>query len=521
MKLRCSSALLLTLVAVLVAAGFFLLGMRVSGAAFGNTGRMAGLLILASGGVVLVTAVAILVLANPLRRLLDRVGRIQLGDNLCEEEFTRNLHAEPLALARRIREIFGGFASQAKTDHLTGLSNRRQFDAELERAFLDAQRFNRPLSLILLDVDLFKAINDTAGHQAGDDLLKAVANVMVSCGRKTDLPARLGGDEFAILLPGTSATSGTVVAERILTGVRKQEVVLNGERVNTTASIGIADLNSGQIHSARDLFALADRAMYEAKKQGRNRFVQSHVLEEAEAGDGRAQNRMTHLKESLASLDAQFKSLFVRALQDVVATMERRDPHMADHARKVRQYAKLIAREMALPEQIVQRVELTALLHDVGMLALPDDIVLCTGRLNDRQMDLMRRHPLIGARVLSGTQFLEMVIPGVRSHHERFDGSGYPDKLAGRAIPLTARIVAVADSFDAITSARSFRGATDGRNAAAIIRSAAGTQLDPDLVTIFLRQVDKLGDSLLEADTPQAPDAETLPPAEVMSSGPA
>lgn len=194
---------------------------------------------------------------------------------------------------------------------------------------------------------------------------------------------------------------------------------------------------------------------------------------------------------------------------------------MADHARKVRQYAKLIAREMALPEQIVQRVELTALLHDVGMLALPDDIVLCTGRLNDRQMDLMRRHPLIGARVLSGTQFLEMVIPGVRSHHERFDGSGYPDKLAGRAIPLTARIVAVADSFDAITSARSFRGATDGRNAAAIIRSAAGTQLDPDLVTIFLRQVDKLGDSLLEADTPQAPDAETLPPAEVMSSGPA
>ena len=509
MKLRYSSAFLLAIIGIVAAGGFFLLGTLVPGRDFVVGDKVLVFLVLAVGGVALVTVAGIVVLANPLGRLLERVRRVNPGDDLSEGEFTRNLHAEPLALAQRIREIFRGFASQAKTDHLTGLSNRRQFDLELERAFLDARRFCRPLSLIVLDVDLFKAINDTAGHQRGDELLKSVADVLVSCCRKTDLPARLGGDEFAILLPGTAAVHSGTVAGRILAGISGRPVVLDSGQIKATASIGIADLNSGEVQKPQDLLALADRAMYEAKKQWRNRFVLAHVLDEAQESDGREADRVATLQESLAALDGQFKSLFVRALQDIVGTMERRDPHMADHARKVQHLARLIAQEMRLPQQTIQRIELTALLHDVGMLALPDSIALCAGRLSDPQREIMRRHPLIGARILEGTQFLETVIPGIRSHHERFDGRGYPDKLAGQSIPLAARIVAVADIFDAITSPRSFRAAKSTDEAVGEIRGAAGTQLDPHVVEAFLPLVPRLGDPLSQsgqADGQGSPD---------------
>ena len=167
---------------------------------------------------------------------------------------------------------------------------------------------------------------------------------------------------------------------------------------------------------------------------------------------------------------------------------------------------EFIARQLNLPDQFARQIELSALLHDIGMLALPDSIALCAGRLNEQQLEAMRRHPLIGARILEGMEFLEMVTPQVRSHHERFDGKGYPDGLAGQSIPLAARIVAVADVFDAMTSRRAFRGAKSVTESLIELESEAGKQLDPNVVTAFLAEACRLGDKLTDVPLPKAED---------------
>jgi diguanylate cyclase (GGDEF)-like protein/putative nucleotidyltransferase with HDIG domain len=458
---------------------------------------------LSGGAILLVILGASVFLANPIVRLMRRVRRVEAGEQIAEE-FTRHLHAEPLALAKVLESAFQAMSELSKTDELTGLANRRQFEEVLERAFAEARRYQHPLSVLAMDIDLFKAINDTGGHQAGDELIKVVADRIRTCCRKADLPARFGGDEFAVLLPQTSAAAAAIVAERVRRAVA-ETTWLNGAEVHMTISIGIADLDSGRIDTPEGLMVLADRGLFGAKQNGRNRFVQANDLSEP-AWEQAAQeaDRVAALRERLGGLDTQFKALCVRALQEIVQALEGRDPHMADHARKVQHYAVLMARQMRLSEQVSKRIELAALLHDIGMLALPDSVALCPGRLDDDQIEAMKRHPLIGARVVEGMEFLEQVIPAIRAHHERYDGQGYPDGLAGPGVPLAARVVAVADAFDAMTSPRAFRGPRPIAEAVAEIGSAAGTQFDPDVVAAFLAVYHKHGERLLDVLRPGA-----------------
>ena len=161
---------------------------------------------------------------------------------------------------------------------------------------------------------------------------------------------------------------------------------------------------------------------------------------------------------------------------------------------------------MYLPDPMVKSIELTSLLHDIGMLALPDSIVMCPGKLSEEQWQTMQRHPLLGSRVLAGMEFLEPIIPAVRSHHEHFDGMGYPDGLEGHAIPLVARIVAVADGFDAMTSPRSFRGAKSVPEALAELEKGSGSQFASDVVAAFLAVAQRLGDKITETPLQSFPD---------------
>jgi len=458
------------------------------------------ILTLSGGMIVLIIVGVSILLANPINRLIRRVHEVEAGQDLSEAEFTRHLHVEPLVLARKFQKTLQTITRASHTDELTGLANRRQFYEALERALTESKRYHRPLSVIALDIDLFKAVNDTAGHKTGDDVICLVADVIVHCCREADLPARFGGDEFVVLLPETTAAGAAVVAERIRTSVPQTSVAAKAVTSNVTVSVGIADLNAGKIENAQDLMDLADRALYAAKQHGRNRHFQAHELAtDLWASEGGEAERVGQLNEKLGGLDTQFKSLFVRALQEIVYALERRDPHMAFHARKVQRYSALTARQMYLPEEFVKGVEVAALLHDIGMLALPDSVALCAGRLNEQQYEAMQRHSLIGARILEGLEFLTPVIPAVRSHHERFDGAGYPDALAGQAIPLAARIVAIADVYDAMISPRAFRSAKSPAEALEEIRAEAGAQLDPEVVSAFLAVAERLGDDFVEA----------------------
>ncbi|HUT57467.1 MAG TPA: diguanylate cyclase [Phycisphaerae bacterium] len=439
-----------------------------------------------------------MLIAGPVVRLLRRLQQIDAGAGTLGT-LTRDLHGEPLVLARRLESAFERLAHMSKTDQLTGLANRRHFQEVLGAFYHQSRRYNRPLSVMVMDVDFFKAVNDTAGHQAGDDVLKLVAGAIERACRKADLPARLGGDEFAVLLPETYSGDAIRVADRILQNVSSEPVVVKNLRLNLTVSVGVADLNAGEIDSPETMISLADKALYTAKEAGRNRVVMAHDLEGVALSGGPQDNRKVDvLYKRLAGLDSRFKDLFLHAVEEVVEVMQERDPNMADHARKVQHYAILIAREMGLPERVVKRIEVAAMLHDIGMLALPDSILLHPGPLEDEQMRKVRQHPLLSCRIMERMEFLEQEIPAVRYHHERYDGKGYPEGIAGPAIPLTARILAVADAFDAMTSPRAFRQAMSWEGVLGEIQRAAGTQFDPAVVEAIVSVASRVGEKVVE-----------------------
>jgi len=438
-----------------------------------------------------------MLITGPVIRLLTRLQRLESGEGT-PQNLARDLHGEPLMLARRLENAFERLAHISKTDELTGLANRRHFEEVLECFYFQARRYNRPLSVIVMDIDFFKALNDAGGHQAGDEMLKKVAGAIEEACRKADLPARFGGDEFAVLLPETAAPDAHAVAQRIGEMIAAQRIVVGSVEMTSTISMGVVDLNAGEMDGPSAMMGLADRALYTAKKRGRSRIIQAHDLNTDAAEEGQSESgRIDVLSSKLAGLDGRFKDLFLLAFDQVMAILQARDPFMADHTRKVQHYAALIAREMELPDRVVKRIEISAVMHDLGMLALPDSILLCPHRLEEEQVKMMRRHPLLSVRIMERMEFLEQEIPAVRYHHERYDGTGYPEGIAGPSIPLTARILAVADVFDAMTSPRTFRKAYGCAEALGEIRRAGGTQFDPTVVSAFMTVADHWGEDLL------------------------
>ena len=456
------------------------------------TARRVVLIILSlSVGLVLLIIMGVhMLVAGPVIRLLKRLQDIESGKG-ATAELTQHLHGEPLVLARRLESVFQRLAHQSKTDELTGIANRRHFEEVLDCFYQQARRYNRPLSLVIMDVDNFKVANDTGGHPYGDKVLQMVTQEIEACCRKADLPARWGGDEFAVLMPETSSSEACAVAERIRQEITARSLTdPNGVRISL--SVGIADLNSGEIDSPQTMINLADRALYGAKELGRDRVVQAHELNSLTwPGSCESTGHVNLLRDKVAGLDSQVREFFLRAVEEMLTLLRDRDPYMADQATRVRHCAGLIGEEMGLPARVLQRLEMAAMLHDIGMISMPDSILLSTGPLNEQQLQVMRRHPLLSVRIMEGVQFLDQEIPPVRHHHERFDGSGYPEGLKGDEIPLTARIIAVADAFVAMTSPRCYRAAKMPRQAVDEIRAASGSQFDPAVVEALLSLTSK------------------------------
>ncbi|MCE5321831.1 diguanylate cyclase [bacterium] len=369
---------------------------------------------------------------------------------------------------------------RANIDGLTDIYNHRYFQERLANEIERANRYSRPLCLIMLDLDNFKIFNDTWGHQEGDKLLKWFADICAGCIRNIDILARYGGEEFVIILPETEAQEALEVAERIRHTVSRRSKGTFGNNKRTTVSAGIAGFPS-QGQTPHQLVLNADAALYYAKQQGKNRcFVyreEFHCSYRANPG---------HVKPLLDDDD-------ISAIEALAAMADAKDSHSRGHSLSVMSLSVTLAESIGMSAEEINNLKIAALLHDIGRIATPEKILEKSEPLEADEWQQIENQPKLGSCILKRMQQMSSIVPAVKHHHERYDGKGYPAKLAGKNIPLLARIIAITEAFDAMTSNRSYRKALTVDEAVNELKTCAGTQFDPDLVKLFVETIEKRG----------------------------
>ncbi|MHC4510903.1 MAG: diguanylate cyclase, partial [Planctomycetota bacterium] len=335
------------------------------------------------------------------------------------------------------------------TDALTGVGSRRLLEDKLDAECVRARRYKRPFSVGIIDLDNFKTINDVLGHAAGDEALKKLAACMKSQKRTPDILGRYGGDEFVVLMPETKAQDAAVLLERVRAKVLQTPVA---ENLSMTISCGIAQGLPDQNDSSSEIIRRADLALYEAKSAGRNCVkiwdkTMSKVLKSSDIEFEKIQE----LKRRIAGLSEQAERMFIQSIWGLVQALEAKDPYAKRHSENVTRYALGIGETIKMPPKQLEVLRRAAMIHDIGKIGIPDAILSKPGKLTPRERNIIEQHPLIAVRILGKMSFLEQEIDIVRGHHEKWNGQGYPEGLSNSSISLGARILAVADTFDALT----------------------------------------------------------------------
>lgn len=356
----------------------------------------------------------------------------------------------------------------ATSDPLTGLANHRALIAALEHELARAYRYRHECSILFVDIDHFKALNDSYGHAVGDSVLRDFAVLLQQQIREIDVPGRWGGEEFLVILPETGEQEARLISERARSAVGAHAFTMGGG-MSLTCSIGVATFPV----DARDrdgLVICADLAMYAAKKLGRNQVRSASDPATLALSKGKVEQGT---REDVAL------SGIVEALN---ALVEAHDRYTGQHTRRVATLATRLALALGLDATEARMIGLAGRLHDIGKIGISDAVLQKPERLNEQEHASMQEHTIVGAEIISRIPSLRSLVPVIRAHHERWDGQGYPDGLSGTAIPLGARIVAVADAYDAIITERHYQPARDADATLNELRRCAGTQFDPEIV---------------------------------------
>lgn len=386
-------------------------------------------------------------------------------------------------LARAFNAASGAFLqveARATHDKLTGIPNRETLLAILGAEVERAARHYKPLSLAFIDIDRFKPINDTYGHNSGDAVLRQVARLVAGGVRVNDTFGRYGGEEFMLILPETLPDDAVRLAEELRTLVQQERLSIAGNQtVNVTVSIGIAGGRGTELQLDM-LVDRADAAMYAAKSLGRNRTYQFRALDE-EAPVRRAP--ISAERRAQATAIGQWAS--DTATQALASVLAPQPNHRGRPSDMIAALATGIGIDMGLPPEEIERIRIASLLHDLGKIAIPEEILDKPTTLTATEWQAIGEHPRIGQVILEQASNLREAIPVVLHHHERFNGGGYPHGLKGNEIPLGARIVSVADAYHAMVHERPYSAALTHEEALVELRRHAGTQFDPEVVEVF------------------------------------
>ncbi len=386
------------------------------------------------------------------------------------------------------------------TDTLTGLANHKHLQEELSKQIHLAEQANSQLSICIFDISNISQINRELGHAKGDEIIRAVAHKIKQSIRNTDFAGRYGGDEIAVLMPNTPLEEAKYIAEYI-------SYTLSCVIVDAVGPIKVSAGIASYPVASKDqekLLVLAEQAMYISKSKSYESgncivvtsedynfwddealkcFAEVLTKKHAEIG--------VDFEEELISKFHNEKIISNKHLLDVVtslaSTIDAKDPYTKGHSTFVSRYSEALARAIRLPEAEVERIKLGALLHDIGKIGIPENVLKKPSMLTDEEWEIMKQHPVIGAeKVLAPNESLRDLIPMVKFHHEHYDGTGYPFGLKGDEIPLSARIVSIADAYHALVSDRPYRKGLGVEKACEILKLGAGVQWDKELVRQFI-----------------------------------
>ena len=394
-------------------------------------------------------------------------------------------------------------ARLAATDYLTGLMNRRQAALFLEHELLRTRRSGKSVSVILMDLDHFKIVNDTYGHEAGDEVLKHVADTMRARLRGGDVIARYGGEEFLLVLPESDLEGAASVAECLRRRLYDSPLKYGDTTIRVSSSFGVAMMDPREQPGQDALVRMADEAMYCAKNLGGNRVVTWNPVPKGQIEPGLAASQEVRSLEQRVDAITQNTEEALDNLFRLIESLDARSPYSRDQSRHVACYAGAIARQMNLPADVVDMACRAAMLRDLGRNAVSAEVLWRAGPLSKNEWAIVCQHPIVSVKILSRLPFLKQESLIIRHHHERPDGRGYPDGLKGDAIPLESRVLAVAETLEAMTRARPHRPALPLAEALKQLRGGVPQQFDLAVVEAAERAAAKATDWPL-ADQPAA-----------------
>jgi diguanylate cyclase (GGDEF)-like protein/putative nucleotidyltransferase with HDIG domain len=442
---------------------------------------------------------------------------------------------EEILLLRTLADLFAGALhnalsfqkaqEQAITDGLTGVKTHRFLMEALSSEWKRSTRANRPFALVLMDLDRFKFVNDFYGHLEGDVVLQRVGHILEQNCRRSDVVARYGGDEFVILMPETTVEQARQLASKLRGWVASDPLLRDK---NITASFGIAGF---PVHGStpQELIQVADSSMYLSKHQGGNSVSSAEegspndtkrwkkdVLEAYlgvtlkrlfSTGPEAFEEIYRRLEQFTRSLVEQggnastddIPSAVVETVTSLALAIDAKDHYTQGHSQKVSAYAVMIAKTLSMSEAEVEEIRLAGLLHDIGKVGIPETILNKSGPLDASEWETMKTHTELGAKILEPLQAMNRIRLMVRHHHEFFDGTGYPDRLDGKQIPYGARVIAIADAYDTITSERTYKKARTSEDAFSELERCAANQFDPALVRTFIDAMRRAPQASVEA----------------------